>query len=77
MSTPPTPEEIRSAYICDTQDIVKVTEVSDSNARNVFNMTTTFKRLSDNTCWAVSWISSRDGEFNEIRDGGILRQDIK
>jgi hypothetical protein len=72
----PTTEEIRSAYMEDTQNFTMVDEVADTSWRHGCYMTTVYRRISDNTFWQVNWQVSGDGETNSIRDREISSQNI-
>jgi hypothetical protein len=66
--TKPTPKEIRDAWMEATEDFEQVHEEADPSWRHGCYMHTVFKRIADNTFWAVNWQCSGDGEYNTLRD---------
>lgn len=72
----PTIQEIRAGWQEDNEDIVEVYEEADPSWRHGCYMHTVFRRISDDTFWAVNWQKNGDGEYNSLRDGECSDSDV-
>lgn len=67
----PTVEQLRDAYLNQSQDWEQVHEQADLSWHHGVYMNTVFRRIQDQTYWMVGWRVSHDEETHTLRDGKI------